>query len=199
MNKSEQINELAAALAKAQGAMRSATKDSDNPFFKSKYTSLAAIWNSCREHLSLNGLSVVQTTSNEGDVICVESMLLHSSGQFISSILKVKPVKSDIQSIGSAITYARRYALAALIGISSSEEDDDGQEATRQSGPQENKQEVLSQLAAASKEGAEAFRMLWRTLPQEARKFVTLELMEQYKANADDADYRKKDASHATC
>lgn len=127
--KSETIGKLAEALAKAQGQMNNAAKDSDNPFFKSKYADLAAVWDACRWPLSSNGLSVAQpiTTSDAG-VVTVETILMHLSGEWISSSLSIKPVKQDPQGVGSAITYARRFALGALVGVSAA--DDDGNEAS---------------------------------------------------------------------
>ena len=120
MDKSEQINELATALAKAQGAITPAIKDSNNPFFKSQYADLASVWDACRKPLSENGLSVVQTIDGNDKL---ETTLLHSSGQFISSTLSIVAKDQTSQSIGSAITYARRYALSAIIGICPDDDD----------------------------------------------------------------------------
>lgn len=124
MKHSEQINEIGAALAKAQGAIENATKDKANPFFKSTYADLAGIWDACRAALSSNGLSVVQTPEQSEKGVLVSTMLLHSSGQWISGSYLMPVSKFDAQSIGSAITYARRYALAAMVGVAP--EDDDG-------------------------------------------------------------------------
>ena len=124
---SEQINELATALAKAQGAMEGALKDSSNPFFKSKYADLASVWSACRKALTDNGLSVVQLTSNSFDIIDaiqVTTQLCHSSGQWISASLTMKPVKTDPQSVGSLLTYMRRYGLSAMVGIAPKDDDD---------------------------------------------------------------------------
>ena len=123
---SPQINELATALAKAQGIMQTAKKDSSNPFFKSVYADLASVWEACREALSSNGLCVIQTTDNNNGSVIVITTLIHSGGQWIRGNLRIKPVKDDPQGIGSAITYARRYALAAIIGVAP-DEDDDGE------------------------------------------------------------------------
>lgn len=129
MNKSEQINELASALSKAQGEMRGAIKDSANPYFKSKYADLASVWEACRVPLTKNGLSVVQTNSGDSsETLTVETVLLHSSGQWISGSIVGKPVKNDPQAIGSCYTYLRRYALSAMVGVAP--EDDDGNEAS---------------------------------------------------------------------
>lgn len=129
MNSSEQINELATALAKAQAKIEGAAKDKANPHFKSKYADLASIMDACKEHLTSNGLSVVQVAESEtGETVTIHTQLLHSSGQWIGGSLTMRPTKPDPQGIGSAITYARRYALAAIVGVCP--EDDDGNAAS---------------------------------------------------------------------
>ena len=126
MNKSESIAGLAAALAKAQGAMKGAVKDSANPFFKSKYADLASVVEAIRAAFSANGLSYIQTVqSSDIDEVRVETMILHSSGEWISCGVLALPVsKNDAQGYGSALTYARRYSLSAAVGVAP--EDDDG-------------------------------------------------------------------------
>lgn len=128
MDKSENINELAAGLAKAQGMMKGAKKDSDNPFFKSRYADLASCWDAIREPFALNGLSIAQLTEQSPELVIVETILMHSSGQWIGSKISMKPVKTDPQGIGSCLTYARRYGLCAITGIAP--EDDDGNSAS---------------------------------------------------------------------
>lgn len=128
-NQSQTIGKLADALSKAQGMMSAAKKDSDNPFFNSRYADLAACWECCREPLAKNGLAVIQTTIPTVDgTVRVVSTLAHSSGEWIRGELAVKPVKADPQGIGSALSYARRYSLCSLVGIVS-DEDDDGEAA----------------------------------------------------------------------
>ena len=124
--KSENINELAAALAKAQAEMRPAEKTKTNPFYKSSYADLEAVWTSCREPLSKYGLSVVQVPSlgANGQVI-LETVLLHQSGQWLAGDYPVSPTKDDPQSLGSAMSYARRYSLSPMVGVVT--EDDDGE------------------------------------------------------------------------
>jgi hypothetical protein len=129
MQKSDSIGKLAAALSKAQGQIKGAAKDSENPFFKNKYADLTSVWEACREQLSNNELSITQLTDEAEDSIIVETVLMHSSGEWISGRLAIKPVKADPQGVGSAITYARRYALAAIVGVAP--EDDDAEAATR--------------------------------------------------------------------
>ena len=125
---SEQINELAAALAVAQGKITGALKDSANPFFKSKYADLASVWDACREALSANGLAVVQTTEADKTGIVLTTTLMHKSGQFISGTLAMQGKDDSPQAMGSAMTYARRYALAAIVGVA--QVDDDANAAT---------------------------------------------------------------------
>jgi hypothetical protein len=127
MEQSESIHELATALAKAQGALEGAAKSKANPFFKSKYADLASVWEACREALSANGLAVVQSASAQGAHVTVTTLLLHSSGQWVRDGLTMTAKADDPQGVGSAITYARRYALAAFVGVAP--EDDDAESA----------------------------------------------------------------------
>ena len=131
---SDNIGELAAALAKAQGEVGTVTKDSANPFFKSNYASLAAVWEATRPILSKHQLSVVQMPSHDEAGYYVETQLMHSSGQWIRSRTYMKPVKDDPQGIGSLISYARRYALQAVTMICP--DDDDGEVAMGRTAPQ---------------------------------------------------------------
>jgi ERF superfamily len=126
MNRSESIKELATALATAQGEMRGAIKDTANPFFKSKYASLSSVVDAIREPLSNNGLSFVQVVvPSDAEEICVETFLMHTSGEWLSGgVLALPVIKADAQGYGSAMTYARRYSLSSLVGIAP--EDDDG-------------------------------------------------------------------------
>lgn len=125
MQHSETINELAWALAKAQAKIEGAAKSSTNPHFKSKYADLAEVWSACRPALTENGISIVQSPEYVQGGVIVTTMLMHSTGQWLSSQLFM-PVKQadNAQAVGSAITYARRYALASMVGIAP--EDDDG-------------------------------------------------------------------------
>lgn len=126
MNQSPTIGAIAAALAKAQAAFKPAIKDSANPFFKSKYCDLSGALDAVRDALSTNGLAIVQST-DAGDQLVLHTTLLHASGEWISGTYPITAVKTDPQGIGSAVTYARRYSLMALLGIAA--EDDDGEAA----------------------------------------------------------------------
>jgi len=131
MQKSEGIKELAGALAKAQGEIKGALKDQSNPFFKSKYADLASVVEAIRAPFAKNGLSYIQTLDpTEKDEVRVETMILHSSGEWICcGILGVPVTKADAQGYGSALTYARRYSLSAAAGVAP--EDDDGNAASK--------------------------------------------------------------------
>lgn len=124
MNKSESIQNLAKALSEFQGKVAGAKKLASNPFYKSKYADLGTIWETVRDPLTECGLSVTQLCSPADDgFIAVETILLHSSGEYLGGTISMKLVKNDPQGAGSAITYARRYALSAILGIH--QEDDD--------------------------------------------------------------------------
>lgn len=120
MKQSDQISELAAALARAQAAMKGALADSSNPHFKSRYADLESVRSACIPALTTNGLAVVQGLS---DGKCI-TRLVHSSGQWIETEVPLIIGKNDMQGVGSAITYARRYGLAAAVCLSQT--DDDG-------------------------------------------------------------------------
>lgn len=156
MLKSEQVNELAAALAKAQGQLEGAKKSSSNPFFKSKYADLAECWNTCREALTANEISVIQMPEeiNENGRLNITTMLAHSSGQYISSTLTMTVTKLDPQAIGSAITYGRRYALAAMVGLA--QEDDDGEKAMERSKDKKSVESPIN-ITSVSENGSVRF------------------------------------------
>jgi hypothetical protein len=126
---SDAVNEIAASLAKAQSQIEHALKDSKNPHFKSSFASLASVINATRDGLTANGISVAQQTVPRDGQLFVVTTLFHSSGQWIRSFTPVIFTKQDAQGMGSGMTYARRYALAAMVGIS--QEDDDGNEASK--------------------------------------------------------------------
>jgi hypothetical protein len=125
---SPQLDQLGTALAKAQAAIKGAVKDVANPFFKAHYADLSSVWEACRAALTENGLSVVQLPERGANgEVAVITMLLHASGQFITSRIASKPSKDDPQQVGSVVTYLRRYGLAAMVGVAP--EDDDGEAA----------------------------------------------------------------------
>lgn len=112
------------ALLKAQSEMGSAVKSSKNPHFKSKYADLEAVVNATMGAFHANGFAVLQRNDKDAEGHFVETKLLHSSGDTFDSKVYLVLGKNDMQGLGSAITYARRYGLLGLAGIAP--EDDDG-------------------------------------------------------------------------
>lgn len=144
--KSESVKEIALALSKAQGAFDHAKKDTKNEFFRSQYADLASVIDAAKKPLSDNGLSVAQIVdTDENGNISLETILMHVSGEWISGKYPVRPVKTDPQAMGSAITYARRYAFSAITGIAA--DDDDGNAASqkgKEKVSEEEKREAIS-------------------------------------------------------
>jgi len=133
MNHSDSISKLSTALVAFHSKMGKVSKDSVNPYFNSKYASLSTILTAVTPVLTEAGLSIVQMPTGENEL---QTTLIHSSGEWISSTMKLAPIKSDPQAQGSAITYARRYAVGAILSLNI-DEDDDANAAThgRQSAP----------------------------------------------------------------
>lgn len=128
LSQSPELDQLASALAIAQGTIQGAVKDRTNPAFKSSYADLASVWDACRAALSSNGLSVSQHPGRlEDGSATVTTILLHKSGQHIASVCAALPRDQSPAAVGSVVTYLRRYALAAAVGVAP--EDDDGQAA----------------------------------------------------------------------
>lgn len=124
---SDNITEITLSLIKLQSELDFASKDSSNPFFKSKYADLATVWATCKDLLTKNNLAVVQQMDILETKNVLITSLIHSSGQWFKSIAPLNPVKNDPQGYGSAITYMRRYSLCAILGII--QDDDDGERA----------------------------------------------------------------------
>ena len=122
---SDTIGELALALSSLQTAMKPAAENSVNPHFKSKYADLASCWDAVRPHLKC--LSITQSVASSGKTVEITTLLIHSSGEWLSSTLALEARDPSPQATGSAITYGRRYGFCAALGISSG--DDDGEAA----------------------------------------------------------------------
>lgn len=134
MNKSPEINELAAALVKAQPMVEGAKKGSVNPHFRSKYADLGSVWDAISEALEANGLAISQFPDETSQGLpALTTMLIHKSGQWLSATYPLISVKQDPQGFASAQTYARRYGLGAVMGVIA--EDDDGEGASRPAKP----------------------------------------------------------------
>lgn len=182
MNTSETTNEIAAALAKAQGKMAGASKDSANPFFKSKYADLASVREAVKGPFSENGIAYVQSPSTLGAVVSVETMLLHTSGQWIRGEVSCTAKDDSPQAVGSAITYLRRYALQSFAGIAP--EDDDAEAAQGRSNGRSTTaapiatapkgyDDWLIDLGSAADEGTDRLKAAWKAARQEYRDHLT--------------------------
>lgn len=177
---------LAGALAKAQGEITGAAKDKTNPHFKNAYADLASVWEACRAPLSKHGLSVLQPASADGAKVTVTTLLLHSSGEFVSSDLTMTAQQNTPQGIGSCITYARRYALASMVGIAPEDDDGNAASASPSGGPRAVAQrpvetptappgfdEWLVDLEAVADEGTAALESAWKKSQPFLRKHLT--------------------------
>jgi len=122
------VGAIYGALAKAQAEIKNAAKTSDNPFFKSKYADLAEVKDACWDHLTGNGICVIQAPMSRGKRAGVRTTLGHGSGEWISCVALATPKDEGPQSYGSVVTYLRRYSLAGFAGVAT--EDDDGNTAT---------------------------------------------------------------------
>lgn len=183
MQRSEQINELATALAKAQGMMRNAELDRVNPFFKSKYATLASVWDAIRVPLSENGLSIAQAVTQESERMYLETVMMHTSGQYIISQYPILPAKNDPQGIGVALTYARRYSLAPMVGITA-DEDDDGNGANSKQQSQQPTQAHRQQPAPAPQPAPVTPPMvIAQTIRSQQQRDEVAEIAEAYAKN----------------
>ncbi len=160
--------EIYSALSKAQEEIVGALKDSDNPFFKSKYADLASVQDAIRKPFAKNGLCASQVMEPmEGGFVLV-TILGHSSGQEIVSRLPVTLTDTKPQAVGSQITYARRYALAAIAGVA--QIDDDGEAAHGRVKPVVTiPQSLRDDLEAAAESGLAGFRDAWKKLTKDER------------------------------
>lgn len=169
---------LATALVKAQASIEGAKKQNTNPAFRSKYADLASVWDACREALHANGFSVVQygTVTEAGAALVTK--LLHESGESIEGLTPLLNTKGDMQGLGSAWTYARRYGLAAIVGVCP--EDDDANAAierpAKPAAPAvapEGYAAFVLDLQAAAKKGTAALKTKWLESAIEHRAHMT--------------------------
>jgi hypothetical protein len=173
MDTSDNIDLIATALSAAQGQIDDASKGSENPYFKSKYADLAAVRSVIREPLAANGLSIVQLPRTvEGGAI-VKTILMHTSGQFISNELFMPAGKADPHGLGSAITYARRYSIMSMLALAA--EDDDGNaavESVKKAAPAINVSMYLEEGTEIAAGGTEALTAWWKKLPADVRNAI---------------------------
>jgi hypothetical protein len=168
MNQSESIAALAAALSKAQASITGALKDSANPFFKSRYADLASCWDACRKPLTDNGLAVIQTIeAGEGRAILVTT-LCHASGEWIKSYCPILTKDDSPQGQGSGITYARRYALAAMVGLAQIDDDAEAAQGRNVKPAVQQNAELLAKIAATATQ--DELNKLYNAVPQDVRE-----------------------------
>jgi hypothetical protein len=162
---SDNVGSLAAALAAAQGELQNAHRNSRNPHFRSTYADLAEIINTVRPVLARHGLAVVQVPSYVDGVASVETLLLHSSGEWVAGTSAAPVVKSDPQGVSSAVTYLRRFSLAAIACIASSDqEDDDGNAASAAPAKPKAERAVLGPKPKATLASAEQVDLIRKTM-----------------------------------
>ena len=158
---SVEVNELFAALAKAQGEIGNAEKSRENPAFKSKYATLADCLDACRGPLAKSGLCLLQPVRTDEYGVVVTTLLGHSSGQWLRCSLLMPLTTFTAHTIGSAITYGRRYGLCAVVGVAPDDDDDgnsavQGQPAQRQQSPRASQQEpAKAAMSSADKDRAD--------------------------------------------
>ncbi len=185
MDMSEQVNELAAALAKAQAQVKGAAKESQNPFYKSHYANLESVWDACRKPLTDHGLSVLQSPSTDGVRVTVTTILLHSSGQWIRDAITVTAKDESPQAAGSCISYLKRYVLQSFAGVAPTDDDDAEAAQGRGTGPAtqpvpqtvapppKGYVEWLEDIRAVSDEGTERLQQAWKESSVEYRNYLT--------------------------
>ena len=125
---SETIGKIAGALAKAQSGMTMIDCNSSNPFFNSKYASLSAVLEVALPKLNEHGIALVQGNrwDNTDNGFYITSMLVHSSGEWIKSEIRMPVTKKDAHGIGAATTYGRRYLLSSMVGVAQADDDGNG-------------------------------------------------------------------------
>lgn len=162
MNSSATVKELATALAIVQGQLTFAKKDSKNPFFKSNYADLESVWDACRSLLSDNGLAIMQFPGDYVDGnMTLTTVMTHSSGEWVAQNMSLPVSKPDAQGAGSAITYMRRYALAAIVGVVQA--DDDGNSASEKAtsvAQSATSQQIASINALIEQSGSDEAKLL---------------------------------------
>lgn len=167
MKTSEQTSEIFKALANFRTVLKQPMKDASNPFFKSKYVPLENIVEVVDGAIKGTGLSYCQEATSEGNNISVATHVFHESGQFISfAPLTLPATKADAQGFGSAVTYAKRYSLAAVFGVTS-DEDDDGNKAVETAPKKINKKEQTILTGLITKFGGAFdmdFETTWKTI-----------------------------------
>lgn len=146
MKTSESIKNIASAIVNVQREIKKALKDSENPHFRSKFANLESVWEACREQLAAYEIAVIQPFSTENGG-CLDTVLLHSSGEWIMGTQILNEIKRDPQATGSATTYARRYGLSAMLGIIQTDDDAEAAMGRNEKTPDEKPGPTHSEMA----------------------------------------------------
>lgn len=184
MNRSESIGALAKALAAAQKEMDGAAKVKLNPHLKSKYADMESVVDAIKAPLAKYGISYTQLNEpSERNEVRVETVLMHESGEWVSGVIALPVSKTDPQGFGSAMTYARRYALMAIVGIAA--EDDDGLRATLAGDGQDSASaDLLAKMDVAVSSGMDAYKKFWTSITEADRTAIGVTRHEANKKTA---------------
>lgn len=180
------ITKLVPALSKAQSKIKGALEKSLNPHFKSKYADLESIWEACKDALVENEFCVSQIVSIESEKPILITLLLHSSGEWLKSCMPLLQTKPDIQGLGSALTYCRRYSLASIL-CCCTVEDDDGEKA-RQSEERSIKKEEIKRKQEMQRKNPSTFKDLCKALENMNCEFEENKLKEYVRYCAEKRD-----------
>lgn len=189
VRRSESIAAIADAMSKAQAKIEGAKKDKTNPHYKNDYADLASVWDACREALSANGVAVIQPPSAVGPKVTVTTMLIHKSGEWIEADLEMTAQQNNPQGIGSCITYARRYGLAAMVGVAPA--DDDGNAASQPgpvakpvAAPPAGFSDWLADIETVAEQGTTALQAAWKASKPDYRDHIDPKAWAAIKAKA---------------
>jgi hypothetical protein len=188
MKMSDDISEFAAAFTKAQGMIETAKRDRENTFYKSKFADLASVREAIREPLSANDLSLIQFPRTRDNGVEIETMILHKSGQYMSEVSFWPANKSDVHGLASALTYGRRQAAMAMLGVAP--DDDDGNAATQaptapvKRTPSSDPAKVMLAGEAAARNGTDALRDWYKKLSTADRGALDADDLNALKAYA---------------
>jgi hypothetical protein len=206
MERSDSIMNLAKALSVAQGSMVAAKMDKVNPFLKSKYADLGSVIMAAKQPLKDNGLAVSQLVSGDGARVIITTILMHASGEWLSSDFTM-PVgeargKSQVQEIGSIITYLRRYSLASILGVHADEDVDGAESDEKKNGkvakppeptPAQPEQSPKMTIEMAEGEFSTTYQMPYGQVATEALSNI-YQGLSSAKKKLTDEQQRKKDA-----
>lgn len=166
---SNEIAKIGLAMAKIQGAINGALKSTKNEFFKSSYADLESVIEAFREEAAKNEIAYIQGSDIDGELVGVTTLLVHSSGEWIRTRVASRPKDLGCQSVGSAISYNRRYGIAAAFGVYQTDDDAEAAQGRTKKAPAEVSAELKALLEDAAMRGLITFRAAWKALPKDRR------------------------------